>query len=72
MGKDVCDVFGDTNYRRSLNCLDEYEKGVSQIDAPGGLQRMTVINESPGRLSENRGQKSGPGKPGMVTDHKSE
>lgn len=44
--KDVCEVFGDTNYRRVSGRLDEYEKGVSQIDTPGGSQNMTIVNES--------------------------
>ncbi len=30
-GKDICEYFGDTNYRRSLLRLDEDEKGVSPI-----------------------------------------
>lgn len=46
VGKDVCEAFGDTNYRRSLLNIDESDKGVSQIDTLGGLQNMTVINES--------------------------
>ena len=46
VGKDVCEAFGDTNYRRSLATLDEDEKGVSQMDTPGGSQNMTIINES--------------------------
>lgn len=50
VGKDVCEAFGDTNYRRSLKRLDEDEKGVSQINTPGGRQNMTIINE-PGLYS---------------------
>jgi prophage antirepressor-like protein len=48
VAKDVCELFGDTNYKRSIARLDidENEKGVSQIDTPGGRQDMTVINES--------------------------
>ena len=46
VGKDVCEVFGDTNHKRSLSRIDDDEKGVSQIDTPGGKQNMTVINES--------------------------
>lgn len=46
VGKDVCEAFGDTNYRRSLSSIDECDKGVSQIDTPGGRQNMVVINES--------------------------
>lgn len=37
VGKDVCEAFGDTNYRRSLSNIDESDKGVSQND--------TLINE---------------------------
>ncbi len=44
--KDVCTVFGETNYRRVSGRLDEDEKGVSQIDTPGGMQSMTVVNEA--------------------------
>ena len=46
VGKDVCEAFGDTNYRRSLATLDESDKGVSQIDTAGGKQNMVIINES--------------------------
>lgn len=46
VGKDVCEAFGDTNYRRSLSNIDESDKGVSQIDTPGGKQNMVAINES--------------------------
>lgn len=44
--KDVCQVFGEANYRRVAGRLDEDEKGVSQIATPGGIQSMTVINEA--------------------------
>jgi prophage antirepressor-like protein len=46
VAKDVCEYFRDTNYRRSVARLDDDEKGVSQIDTPGGRQQMTVVNES--------------------------
>lgn len=46
VGKDVCLTFGDSNYRRSLARLDDDEKGVSQIDTPGGSQSMTTVNET--------------------------
>ena len=36
VGKDVCEAFGDTNYRRSLSNIDVSDKGVSQIETPGG------------------------------------
>ena len=46
VGKDIAEYFGDSNYRRSLARLDEDEKGVSQMYTPGGIQNMTIINES--------------------------
>lgn len=46
VAKDVCDKFGETNYRRSVQALDEDEKGVSQMYTPGGNQNMTVVNEA--------------------------
>lgn len=46
VGKDICEHFGDTNYRRSLSRIDDDEKGVSQIDTLGGMQTMTIVNES--------------------------
>jgi len=46
VGKDVCDVFGDSHYRRSIGALDDDEKGVTQIDTPGGRQKMGIISES--------------------------
>lgn len=45
VAKDVCEIFGDTNYRRSVSRLDDDEKGVSQINTPGGPQEMTIVNE---------------------------
>lgn len=33
VGKDICEVFGDTNYRRSLSNIDDSDRGVSQNDA---------------------------------------
>lgn len=44
--KDVCKVLGIGNSRMVVDRLDEDEKGVSQIDTPGGLQNVSVINES--------------------------
>lgn len=46
VGKDVCQAFGDTNYRRSLKRLDEEEKIISQVETAGGMQNVTFINES--------------------------
>lgn len=46
VGKDVCEAFGDTNYRRSLGNIDGCDKCISQIKTAGGVQNMTIINES--------------------------
>ena len=46
VGKDVCEAFGDTNYRRSLSNIDASDKTITGIDTAGGKQCMTVINES--------------------------
>lgn len=44
--KDVCAVLGIGNSRMVFDRLDSDEKGVSQIDTPGGLQTVNIINES--------------------------
>lgn len=44
--KDVCEILGIANPRNVSDRLDDDEKGVRQIDTPGGEQRMTIINES--------------------------
>lgn len=46
VAKDVCDVFGEKNYRRASSNLDDDEKGVSQMNTPGGPQMLTVVNEA--------------------------
>lgn len=46
VAKDVCEVFGDTNYRRSTARLDVDEKGVSPLNTHGGIQEITVVNEA--------------------------
>lgn len=43
---DVCRVLSVKNNRDVSRRLDEDEKGVAQIDTPGGVQNMSVINES--------------------------
>ena len=43
---DVCQVLRIKNSRDAANRLDPDEKGVGQIDTPGGSQQMTIINES--------------------------
>lgn len=44
--KDVCSVLGIGNSRMAADRLEVDEKGVSQIDTPGGTQDMTIISES--------------------------
>ena len=44
--KDICEAFGEKNYRRVSSRLDDDEKGVSQISTPGGNQSMTIVNEA--------------------------
>ena len=44
--KDVCAILGLGNSRMVADRLDTDEKGISQIDTPGGKQEMTCINES--------------------------
>ena len=44
--KDVCQAFGESNYRRVSSRLDADEKGVSQVETRGGKQQATIINES--------------------------
>ena len=46
VGKDICTIFGDTNHKRSLARLDEDEKVIVPVETNGGIQSMTVINES--------------------------
>ena len=46
VAKDVCDVFGESNRNRAMQSLDDDEKGYTQIDTPGGKQKMAVVNES--------------------------
>ena len=46
VAKDVCESFGDTNYRRSVARLEDDEKGIASIDTLGGKQQMSVVNEA--------------------------
>jgi len=46
VAKDVCDVFGESNRNRAMQALDDDEKGYTQMDTPGGVQRLAVINEA--------------------------
>ena len=46
VAKDVCDVFGETNRNRAMQSLDDEEKGYTQMDTPGGVQQIAIVNES--------------------------
>ena len=44
--KDVCAAFGVTSYRDVAARLDDDEKGVGEIATPGGMQKLTIVNQS--------------------------
>ncbi len=46
VARDICTALGLTNLSMALGRLDDDEKGVTQIDTPGGTQRMATVNES--------------------------
>nr|DAL92520.1 MAG TPA: repressor domain protein [Caudoviricetes sp.] len=47
VGKDVADILGYTNPRKAISDhVDEEDKGVTKCDTLGGIQDLTVINES--------------------------
>lgn len=47
VGKDVAEILGYSNTRDALNKhVDEEDKGVAKCDTLGGMQDLTVINES--------------------------
>lgn len=46
VANDVCNVFGETNRNRAMQSLLDDEKGYTQIDTPGGKQKMAIVNES--------------------------
>ncbi len=50
--KDVCEAFGETNYRRVAGRLEDDEKGVSQIDTRGGPKRIFGSSEGSDLKSE--------------------
>lgn len=43
---DVCRVLEHSNARQMIAGLDEDEKGVSNADTPGGVQKLNIISES--------------------------
>ena len=47
VAKDVCEYFGDTNYRRSVSRIDEDEKTLIEVaDSLGRNQQTIAVNES--------------------------
>ena len=44
--KDVCNALGMANPSATSSKLDEDEKGIKQINTPGGVQKICVANES--------------------------
>lgn len=46
VARDVCAALGLANGRMAVARLDTDEKGVSQIDTPGGVQELAVVNEA--------------------------
>ena len=47
VGKDVAQALGYSNPRKALaDHVDEEDKGVTKCDTLGGVQEMTIINES--------------------------
>ncbi len=45
VAKDVCQVFGISNYRDAVSRLEEDYKKLVSVDTPGGRQKMTAINQ---------------------------
>ena len=47
VGKDVTDILGYSNSRDAISKhVDGEDRGVSECDTPGGIQKLTFINES--------------------------
>lgn len=47
VGKDVAEILGYSNPRDAINKhVDNEDKGVAKCDTPGGIQDLTIINES--------------------------
>jgi prophage antirepressor-like protein len=43
---DICEIFSVTNRNRVMQEIPEDEKGGTQMNTPGGVQTVTVVNES--------------------------
>lgn len=47
VGKDVAEILGYSNTRDAINKhVDEEDKGVAKCDTLGGMQALTIVNES--------------------------
>ena len=47
IGKDVAEMLGYSNPQKAIRVhVDEEDKGVNEMDTPGGKQNLTVVNES--------------------------
>ncbi|WP_072500541.1 phage antirepressor [Olsenella phocaeensis] len=46
VAKDVCEAIGITNRSRSMQLLDDDEKGCTHMDTPGGVQNLATVNEA--------------------------
>lgn len=43
---DICDALAIINTARALSRLDDDERGIHSMNTPGGLQNLSIINES--------------------------
>ena len=46
VAKDVCKILEIADYHQAVDRLDDDERGRYKVPTPGGMQEMTVINES--------------------------
>ena len=45
VGKDVAEILGYANPQKAVrDHVDDDDKGVNEMDTPGGVQELTVIN----------------------------
>lgn len=44
--KDIADILELKNYRTSYGKMDDYMKGLQEVETPGGIQNLSVINEA--------------------------
>ena len=44
--KDIAEILDLTNHKNVYSKIDDYMKGVQEMDTPGGKQQMQVVNES--------------------------